>query len=47
MAPKLLEFGIQLNAARVVNYEIPKDHPVVKQQVATWKAAWEKAPQKR
>jgi hypothetical protein len=42
MAPKLQVFGIQLNAARVVNYEIPKDHPVVKQQVATWKAAWEK-----
>jgi hypothetical protein len=36
------EFGIQLAAARVVNYLIPEDHPVVKQQIATWSAAWEK-----
>jgi hypothetical protein len=42
MAPRMQEFGIQLAAARVVNYLIPEDHPVVKQQIATWSAAWEK-----
>lgn len=41
MAPKLHESGIQLNGTRVVDFEILEED-VVKQQVATWKAAWEK-----
>ncbi len=42
MAPKLQEFGIQLFTARVVNYNLPEDHPVVKQQIANWNATWDK-----
>jgi hypothetical protein len=45
MAPRLQEFGIQLGGARVVNYILPQDHPVVKQQIATWSASWENRAQ--
>jgi len=42
MAPRLRESGIQLFTSRVVNFIFPDDHPVAKQQIASWSTAWEK-----
>jgi hypothetical protein len=37
---ELRRAGISLFASRVVNYALPKDHPVRKQQIDTWKNVW-------
>jgi hypothetical protein len=42
MAPRLREHGIHLFAARVVNYDFSDEHPIVKQQIASWSSGWEK-----
>ena len=38
---ELRRAGICLFASRVVNYAIPGDHPIRKQQIDTWKNVWD------
>jgi hypothetical protein len=38
--PQLIQAGIELFGARVVNFNMPDDDPIRKQQIATWKNLW-------
>ena len=42
LAPELTEVGINLITVRIVNYEIPKDDPIVQQNLNTWRSYWER-----
>jgi hypothetical protein len=39
--PKLRRLGIKLFASRVVNFNLPKDSPIRKQQIDSWISIWD------
>jgi hypothetical protein len=41
VGPKLRRLGITLFSCRVVNFDLPKDSPIRKQQIDTWKTLWD------
>lgn len=41
VAPRLAEIGVQLFSARIVNYDLGEDHPIVKQNIKAWSTYWE------
>jgi hypothetical protein len=38
---ELRRAGLSLFAGRVVNYAVPADHPIRRQQIDTWRSVWE------
>jgi len=42
LAPQLAEAGINLITVRIVNFIIPLDHPIVKQNLNIWRSYWER-----
>ncbi len=41
VASRLAEIGVQLFSARIVNYDLSEDHPIVKQNIKAWSTYWE------
>ncbi len=41
LSPKLAEAGINLYAARIVNYDIKEDSQIAQQNIKTWSSYWE------
>lgn len=40
LTPQLGEVGINLITARIVNYQLPKDDPIVKRNIESWSSYW-------
>ena len=41
IASRLAQIGVQLFSARIVNYDLGEDHPIVKQNIKAWSTYWE------
>jgi len=42
LAPQLTEVGINLITVRIVNFNIPQDHPIVQKNINIWRSYWER-----